>query len=933
MKVIYKNIRILCFILAYLISHNIHSNAQVKFSIVPLTSTVINVPSNTTATVQYVVTNNTPVTRTLTMQTIQGISQQTAAPGTCQLPFTLSQGQSCTLSLLLDGSALPARVTGGPVVCKTQGPNNPNPDPFLCSQPQLPHILQITTTAPKPTLAISGSNNISMFANGPFTPYFTGQVTITNTSTVSTAYDIAAEIPPGLGGLRQDANNCKTLPPGASCQLIFDSGYAAFSSTAVQVSGSNTLAPVTIYLTVNAPWVTNGDVNAIAYNPATNLVYLGGQFTQVGPRTGTGAPVDETNGLLVTPYGLLNNYIETAISDGSGGWYVGGNLFYVNDASSPYIAHILENGNIDNNFQAKANNRVKTMLLDGSTLYVGGLFTSIGGQTRNRLAALDASTGQATSWNPNVTGSEVTTMTKLGGTVYIGGLFTQVGSDSRTNIAAIDAVSGAVTASWLNNPANGQVVTLINDGALIYAGGAYSTIGGAARTRVAALDPVTGVATAWAPTVNNAVLALAIGGGKVYLGGWFNAVGGQTRNRIAAVDQITGAVDMAWNPDVTGPSSTVYAMHLHNSKLYFGGVFTAVTGQPRNYFAAVDASTGNLLPWNPNANSEGTTLASYNSIVYIGGRFTSLGGQSRSNLAAINANDGTLNTAWNPGANNIVYALLANGSQVYVGGDFTTISGQLRNRIAVLDAASGTAGSWNPYADNSIRAFAANGAIIYAGGLFGTIGGQIRNRIAALDATTGLALPGWDANANNPVYSLLTDGAKLYAGGAFTTIGGTGRNRIAALDLTNGSALPSWDANVGNNNVFTLASSGTTLYLGGDFTSVGGIARNRIAAVSLADGSLVSAWDASANAAVNALAANTLSLYAGGAFATIGGNSSRRFATLNLLTAALIPPSYFPNNTVKALALNGNYFYAGGSFTVFGDLPNSYFAIGYAQPD
>ncbi len=35
-------------------------------------------------------------------------------------------------------------------------------------------------------------------------------------------------------------------------------------------------------------------------------------------------------------------------------------------------------------------------------IYVGGFFTSIGGQNRNSLAALDLTTGMATAWNPNV---------------------------------------------------------------------------------------------------------------------------------------------------------------------------------------------------------------------------------------------------------------------------------------------------------------------------------------------------------------------------------------------------------------------------------------------------------------------------------------------------------------------------------------------------
>lgn len=45
---------------------------------------------------------------------------------------------------------------------------------------------------------------------------------------------------------------------------------------------------------------------------------------------------------------------------------------------------------------------VQSLALAGSSLYVGGNYTSIGGQNRNRLAALEIQNGTPTTWNPNV---------------------------------------------------------------------------------------------------------------------------------------------------------------------------------------------------------------------------------------------------------------------------------------------------------------------------------------------------------------------------------------------------------------------------------------------------------------------------------------------------------------------------------------------------
>jgi hypothetical protein len=45
--------------------------------------------------------------------------------------------------------------------------------------------------------------------------------------------------------------------------------------------------------------------------------------------------------------------------------------------------------------------QVSAIVVSGNKIYLGGYFTHVDGVQRNRLAALDATTGQLTSWNPN----------------------------------------------------------------------------------------------------------------------------------------------------------------------------------------------------------------------------------------------------------------------------------------------------------------------------------------------------------------------------------------------------------------------------------------------------------------------------------------------------------------------------------------------------
>src|SRR5450756_1695661 len=94
-------------------------------------------------------------------------------------------------------------------------------------------------------------------------------------------------------------------------------------------------------------------------------------------------------------------------------------------------------------------------------------------QTRNRIAAIDAATGEATSWNPNANGA-VYALAVSGTTVYAVAIIHPIGGPTRNNIAAIDATTGAAT-SW-NPNANGIVYALAVSGTTVYAGGWLSLI-------------------------------------------------------------------------------------------------------------------------------------------------------------------------------------------------------------------------------------------------------------------------------------------------------------------------------------------------------------------------------------------------------------------------------------------------------------------------
>ena len=151
-----------------------------------------------------------------------------------------------------------------------------------------------------------------------------------------------------------------------------------------------------------------------------------------------------------------------------------------------HIARLNPDGTLDNAFDPNANDVVLAIALqpDGKIL-VGGDFTGIGGQQRNGIARLEATTGLADSFNANA---------NLFSTSY--------------------------------------AIAVQPDGKIL-AGGDFTTIGGQLRNRIARLDPTTGLADSFNPNANDIVFSIAVQpDGKVLAGGSFTSIGGQLRNRI-----------------------------------------------------------------------------------------------------------------------------------------------------------------------------------------------------------------------------------------------------------------------------------------------------------------------------------------------------------------------------------------------------------------
>jgi trimeric autotransporter adhesin len=697
-------------------------------------------------------------------------------------------------------------------------------------------------------------------------------------------------------------------------------------------------------------WVTNGPVNTIL--PSGDKIYIGGDFTQVGPYGGSGVTVDASTGKIVLPFAKIDYLVSSACSDGKGGWFVCGSFARINGIPRREIAHLKHEGTLDAGWNPDPDSTVTALALCGNKLYVGGCFTTIGGQKRTGLAALDATTGKTLdwnaewgsvgevrtiladgptvyaggyngswlaqserrhvvafdsgsgvmlNWNPRVFG-EVLAIAKIGSTVFIGGDFDTVGKTEHRRLAAVNAQSGEAL-DWNWNIDSRGVECLAAIGTTLFVGGHFESFGGERRNNLAALDATSGRVLSWKPDPNNQVGTMVADSANVYVGGLFDTIGATPRFKIASFDAAAGKL-RDWDPMVFG-GGDLHTIALSGQTIFIGGVIMGVGAEWRKNLAAIDAVTGKALPWNPQADRTVNALAASGGAIFAGGEFDSVGGQPRAFIASIDTAQGML-LPWNPRPNGRVFSIVSDSQTVFAGGWFDSIAGQFHGNVAALDAVTGNLLDRIPGADSAVRSLLLSGNVLYAGGDFSRFGEQQRRCVAAVDAVSGKVLD-WKPNADGRVTALARCGSRIYAGGSFGRIGGRYCQSAAALDTAVGNAAD-WNVHptyygmcwYDKHCVTSFAEYGTDIFLGGYFSSIQGQYRYLIAALGRENDSCLS-WNAhilqSANCDnfVSSIAMKGTSMYIGGSFSSMEtGFNHPFFARFDTQEITSVKGSRFP---------------------------------------
>jgi hypothetical protein len=517
-------------------------------------------------------------------------------------------------------------------------------------------------------------------------------------------------------------------------------------------------------LTLNG---TGASVETILVNGAT--VYVGGTFTGINGVSRAGlAAVSATDG-------TVNSTWDPAPASTSGtpaveSIVLNGNTLYVAgyfNAGLGRLNTIKHLGAVSTTGAGDAiasfvpvldvGDRIYSIKLTGTTLYISGFFNSVNSLTRYGLAALNTTNASPTAWAPQLSGADVETLSLSGSQVFIGGDIRGVNWSVYDGFAVMEESSGLLLPLTFNITSGEDIFTMVVKGTTMYLGGRFTSVKGVARKNLAAIDLTTGTVLPWNPGAsgttatfeNSAVLTMDIKDNTVYVGGIFLTVGGASRTGLAAIDATTGIVT-AWNP-VVGPGSSTSeyprSIHIKDNLLYVAGRFTKLAGANRTYIGALDLFTGAPTAWSPVATDDVTKVRAATNVVYVVGDFTGgIGGTTRSTgIAALDITSG-LATEWNPAFSSSIADFAFNDTDLYVCGYFDAVSTDNRPGLASFSLATGNLNPWTPDLGSSgegayiVESVAISPNRIYVGGGFQYVGNEKRVGYAEYDMATCTAI-------------------------------------------------------------------------------------------------------------------------------------------------------------------------------------------------
>ncbi|HQW82064.1 MAG: delta-60 repeat domain-containing protein [Rhodanobacteraceae bacterium] len=473
-----------------------------------------------------------------------------------------------------------------------------------------------------------------------------------------------------------------------------------FASTGAGLRDPNwmfTLQPASASIQAIAPTTDDGAI-------------VSGTFTSInGVATIDGVARINANGTVQAGWGGVNGATSSALVH-----VVDGTRFVVGtleaaDGNDALRAGLMSDGSADNTSFPPVTTgtlgSLNAITPSGADFLLHGRFRRMGTQARAGLVKLDSALAVVPTFVPDTTSGmsmfqSVKTLVETDSGIY---LLTSLLGDTLADLhRRLDPVSGARLAlSTGMTPASGSQTYSgppIHDPVsnLVYVAGRVRV--GTTNFAVRRFNIATQTLDAtWIPNLGTtvaSVVATGLTSQHYYIGGSFTLPSPLVGGRLARMTVSgSGAVDTDWLPN---PNGTVYAILVDavNSKLYVGGSYSMIAGQPRNGLARFDLTTGALDPdWQP---LTGVTLNLVRSVaigddgnLYVSGALLSVGCGVGTKHAVRIGPTGLVDPGWTVVTDGSLRAAIKRpGGSVLVAGDFRRIGATPREAFASV--ATGT---------------------------------------------------------------------------------------------------------------------------------------------------------------------------------------------------------------------------------------------------
>ena len=382
------------------------------------------------------------------------------------------------------------------------------------------------------------------------------------------------------------------------------------------------------------PHVLDGEVRAITQ--VGNRVIVGGTFTQVR---------QATNGQVLNRTNIFAFNKDT---------------FVVDTGFVPTV-----NAGIDALASAG----------DGSSVFVGGNFSTINGTSQFGVTKLNASNGQRVTAFTGTTSGRVRDLKVLGNKVYLGGNFFALNGVPRSQVGIINATTGAtdptfnigITRERFSVPWV-QKLDVSPDGSRLAIVGNFIEVNGQSRHQLALFDLTTNPATLANWSTSGYASACNTNAFWTYM-----------RDIEFDPESDYFAIATTGGPYLETLCDTAARWEIEASGLNVASTWVAVTGGDTLWSVAITGSVvyaGGHQRWFNN---------------HTGSDFAGPGAVSRAGIAALDPING-VPLSWNPGKDRGfgVYDIFATEDGVYIGSDTDMVAGENHPKLALFPKAGGS---------------------------------------------------------------------------------------------------------------------------------------------------------------------------------------------------------------------------------------------------